>query len=63
MQLRLKELCDKKEVTLYQLANEMNIDRNTVYAWANNKIFPRVKQLDKLLEFFGCEVQDLIVKN
>jgi len=63
MKLNLKKLCEEKDVTLYQLATEMNIDRNTVYAWSNNKIFPRVKQLDKLIEFFGCEVQDLILKN
>jgi transcriptional regulator with XRE-family HTH domain len=63
MKLKLKELCSKKEVTLYQLASELNIDRNTVYGWSNNKIFPRVKQLDKLIAYFGCEVEDLIGKN
>lgn len=63
MKLNLKQLCEKKDVTLYQLASEMNIDRNTIYAWANNKTFPRVKQLDKLLEFFDCDVADLMSKS
>jgi transcriptional regulator with XRE-family HTH domain len=63
MKLKLKQLCEKKGVTIYQLSNKLNVDRNTVYAWSNNNIFPRVKQLDKLIEYFDCNVEDLIEKN
>lgn len=63
MKVKLKELCANKNITLYQLANEIGVDRNTVYTWGNNTIFPRAKQLDKLLEYFDCKVQELIEKN
>jgi transcriptional regulator with XRE-family HTH domain len=63
MKVRLKELCEQNGITPYVLAIRINVDRNTVYSWANNKTFPRPSQLEKLLDYFKCEVPDLIVKD
>lgn len=62
MKLKLKALCESKAITPYQLADKIEVDRNTVYSWVNNRTFPRVNQLDKLFEFFNCEITDLLEK-
>ena len=43
-----------------ELAGEMNVSRQAVYKWENNKGYPDIENLIKLSEFYNVTLDELI---
>lgn len=52
---------EKRRISLRRLAEETNIQRYTVYGFANNTLKEYPKEvLERLCEYFGCGLEDLL---
>jgi putative transcriptional regulator len=56
-----KKQRDGRRITLRSVAQELDISRYTIYAFANNQLdeYPR-PVIEKLCNYFGCDVGDLL---
>lgn len=59
---RLKELRHDKNLTQQQLAKELNVSGNTIYAWEVNKQEPSMTALLKLSNIFNVSLDYLFGK-
>lgn len=57
---RLAELREEKKLTQAQLAEQMNVSRQTVSRWEFGEVAPSVENLKKLSELYGVSVDDLL---
>lgn len=57
---RLKELREKKGMSREDLAQAMNVSRQAVYKWENNKGYPDIENLIRLSELFDVSLDELI---
>ncbi len=60
MKIKIKELAQKKELSLYRLAKELDIPQQTVYSWAKGRTQPSYENLDRLCEALDCTIGELL---
>lgn len=57
---QLQILREGKNMSREELAQEMNVSRQAVYKWENNKGYPDIENLIKLSEFYNITLDELI---
>ena len=57
---RLQRLREEKNMSREDLAHEMNVSRQAVYKWENNKGYPDIENLIKLSELYNITLDELI---
>ncbi|MFD5853162.1 helix-turn-helix domain-containing protein [Cytobacillus pseudoceanisediminis] len=55
---KLRALRKKRHLTQQEVSNAIGISSSTLGGWELNKSFPRRKNLEKLLEFYGITVEE-----
>ena len=55
---RIKKLAKDRDVSIYQLEEEINIGRNTIYQW--NKRTPSSDKLEAVANYFNVSVDYLL---
>lgn len=50
---RLEKLRKSHKLTQKQLADELNVSKQTISNWENNNIFPSIETLIKICKFFN----------
>ncbi|MBQ7674646.1 MAG: helix-turn-helix transcriptional regulator [Alphaproteobacteria bacterium] len=60
---RIKELREKKSLSMEQLANELNVTKSRVNMWENNGTIPRGDVLIQLAKFFDVSTDYLLGKD
>lgn len=61
MKINLKQAAKKfKNWSLYKLAQEMNIPRQTIYSWQNQRTEPSFNNLDKICNLLECNINDIL---
>ncbi|MBG9811113.1 helix-turn-helix domain-containing protein [Priestia endophytica] len=60
---RLKHLRELKGMSREDLSRKMNVSRQAVYKWENNKGYPDIQNLLKLSEIYETTVDELIKGN
>lgn len=53
----------QKKITQEQLAEIMNVSRQTVSRWESNEVTPELNKLVELSELFSCKLDTLVRKN
>ena len=60
MKIKIKETVrEKKNWSLYKLAQILNLPQQTVYSWASGRTQPSYENMDRLCEAIGCSVGEL----
>ena len=57
---QLQKLREEKKMSREELAGEMNVSRQAVYKWENNKGYPDIENLIKLSELCNVTLDELI---
>jgi putative transcriptional regulator len=60
MELRIKELLDKRKLFQRDLAKELDVSDTIVSLWCSNKITPSTKHLNQIADYLKVKVKDLI---
>ena len=55
---RIKKLAKQKDISIYQLEEEIDIGRNTIYQW--NKRTPSADKLQKVADYFNVSTDYLL---
>ena len=50
---------NKNQITQEDLAEKVNVSRQTIHAIENGKFNPSVKLALSIAEFFGCQVEEI----
>lgn len=56
----LQKFMDKKSVTRYQLADELDLKYSTLSEWLQGRKYPRIDKLDLLANYFNITISELI---
>ena len=60
MKIKIKECAkEKKNWSLYKLAQELELPQQTIYSWASGRTQPSYENMDKLCNTIGCQIGDL----
>ena len=57
---QLQKLREQKNMSREELAQEMNVSRQAVYKWENNKGYPDIENLIKLSNLYNITLDELI---
>ena len=57
---QLQKLREQKNMAREELAQEMNVSRQAVYKWENNKGYPDIENLIKLSNLYNITLDELI---
>ncbi|WP_176585784.1 helix-turn-helix domain-containing protein [Priestia megaterium] len=57
---QLQKLREQKNMSREELAQKMNVSRQAVYKWENNKGYPDIENLIKLSELYEITLDELI---
>jgi len=57
---QLQRLREAKNMSREELAQQMNVSRQAVYKWENNKGYPDIQNLLKLSEIYETTIDELI---
>jgi len=61
MKVKIKQAAkEKKNFSLYKLAQEMGIPQQTVYSWAKGRTQPSYINLDKICAVLNCQIADIL---
>lgn len=61
MKIKIKEVALKnKNMSLYKLAQVMELPQQTIYSWAKGRTQPSYINLDKLCNVLECEIGDIL---
>jgi len=61
MKIKIKEAAkEKKNYSLYRLAQVLNLPQQTVYSWAKGRTQPSYNNLDRLCSVLECKIGDLL---
>ncbi len=61
MKVKIKETAkEKKNFSLYKLAQEMNLPQQTIYSWAKGRTQPSYVNLDKICAVLNCKIEDIL---
>lgn len=58
----LKELREGTGMSVRQIAEVLGVETVTVYKWEKSHI-PSIDNLFRLAEFYGCNIEDLLVRD
>ena len=58
--MSLKDCRQKANKSVMEVARYMGVTDTCVYQWENHKTRPRATKLNKLANFYGCTVEDLL---
>lgn len=61
LQLRIKELCKEREITLNELAKQIGVTQPSISGLATGKLKPSLDTIEKLCEALDVEVGELFV--
>lgn len=53
----------EKKLTINQMAELLGVSQSTISMWRTGKAFPRIDVLEKLAEYFGITVSELLSDN
>lgn len=60
--IQIQEMADKKNVTLYRVAEDTGISYSTLHQMKKNRVkMISLEILKKLCDYFGCKPNDLLV--
>ena len=60
MIIKIKEAAkNKKNYSLYKLAQVLNLPQQTVYSWAKGRTQPSYYNMDRLCNILECKIEDL----
>lgn len=54
-------LMEKEGITQQQLADEVGVKRATVSAWITGRGYPRANVMERISNFFGIKLSDLVM--
>ncbi len=54
----IKNLCDKRKITIFELERQIGISRGILYTW--KKSSPSVEKVKKVAEFFNVSMDELV---
>ena len=54
---KLEQLCKERNVTLYTVAKETNIDKQTLYSWQKSEYTPKADKIKKIADYFGVSIE------
>ncbi|WP_308126675.1 helix-turn-helix domain-containing protein [Priestia aryabhattai] len=57
---QLQRLREEKNLSREELAQVMNVSRQAVYKWENNKGYPDIENLIKLSDLYNVTIDELI---
>lgn len=57
---QLQRLREAKNMSREELAQQMNVSRQAVYKWENNKGYPGIQNLLKISEIYETTIDELI---
>ena len=57
---QLQRLREEKNLSREELAQAMNVSRQAVYKWENNKGYPDIENLIKLSDLYNVTLDELI---
>jgi len=61
MKIKLKETAlNKKNYSLYKLAQELKLPQQTVYSWAKGRTQPSYYNLDRICDILECKIEDIL---
>lgn len=60
LELRIKELCEQKGITLSKLEKECGLGHATISKW--DKSSPNLSSLKKVADYFGIPICELVEK-
>ena len=58
--MNIKGIRESKNLTQYDLAALIGVNRSSVAMWETGEAMPRADKLVKLAEILGCTVDDLL---
>lgn len=61
--MKIKELRNKKNITVTQIADALKVSEQAIYKYEANKAEPSLSSLMKLAEIFGISVTSLLDEN
>lgn len=56
----IQRLCEKNNITLWSLERKLKIGNGVIAKWARSS--PRVETVQKVADYFGVAVDDLLAK-
>lgn len=59
MKVKIKEQTNKKSMSLYKLAQVLNLPQQTIYSWASGRTQPSFKNLERLCKVLDCTLNHL----
>lgn len=61
MKIKLKETAkEKKNYSLYRLAQELDLPQQTIYSWAKGRTQPSYINLDRICAILDCSIGDIL---
>lgn len=57
--LQLRVLRERKNLSIREIADGMNVSVQAVGKWERNEAFPKAAQLPKLADLLGCTIDEL----
>ena len=60
MKLRIKEVANRNNTSLSELAKKINIDKTTLSRYNTGTVIPPLNKLQLIADFFKCEVSELL---
>ena len=51
---RLRQLRDDHNLSQEELAQKMNVSQKTISSWEKDRTYPKVKELHRLCDIYGC---------
>lgn len=60
MYRKIEQLLQEHEITAYRLAKDTGISTSTLSDWKTGRCKPKVDKLQKIAEYFGTTVDDLL---
>lgn len=52
---RIKEMCEKKRISIYRLEKDLNFPASTIAKW--KKSSPTVEKIKKVADYFGVSIE------
>lgn len=58
--VKLEKLLTKNNLTMYQLAKDLNFPQSTISDWKSGRSKPKIDKLTLIADYFGVDVQYFI---
>lgn len=58
----IKRLCEQNHTSIYAVERDCGIGNGTIGKWASRGSSPRVNVLQKVAEYFGVSVSELLME-